>query len=229
VRNVLILVVAAGSLFTSTARPATAGSPGSSSDSVWTAESAVLRAPAAGADTAAEVAPSITGGAPSPAALGILRERVDRHEVRVFVGPNAYDARRVRFDAAGLSFAPGDLRGVPAWDNGGPHGDGTRPAPLASPVTWDRIDRMSLRKPCGLRGALIGAVVGAAVYAAIVGYTAIVESASISDEDLGFGVVLLLPLVPISAGLGAVVGTMHTRSELVWQRGGNPLHGERHE
>ena len=227
-RNVRVLAIAAALLLACAAGTASAGSPVPAPDSAWTADTALLRAPAAATDTAANSAPSVSDGAPSPAEIVTVRERVNypitvRGRVnypitiiRVFLGRDAYDVRGARFDSRGVAFAPGNLRGVPAWDNGGSNGDGTRPAPLASPIGWDRIERITMRKPCGARGALVGAVAGAVAYTAICGW------ARQSNGEVGMEGLVLLPLVPLGALLGSALGAFRWRSEPVWQRETDP-------
>ena len=185
-------------------RPALAGSPVPPADFAGATDASSLQALTA--------APPAAPRTPSPVEIATLSERVDRHVARVHLGESAYDIRGARFESGGVAFTPGDLRGVAAWDNGGPNGDDTRPAPLASPIGWDHIDRIQVRKPCGLRGALVGAVVGAAAYTAILGW------ASHNGDEVGFGALVLLPLVPLGAGLGSAVGASVQRSEPVWQR-----------
>lgn len=226
VRSVKILAIAAGLLLACAAGPASADSPVPAPDSVWTADTALLRTPAAATDTAANPAPSVSDGAPSPAEIATMRERVNypitvrgrvKHPItiiRVFLGRDAYDVRGARFDSRGVAFAPGNLRGVPAWDNGGSNGDGTRPAPLASPIGWDRIERITMRKPCGARGALVGAVAGGVAYAAICGWV------RQSNGEVGMEGLVLLPLAPLGALLGSAFGAFRWRSEPVWRRAG---------
>ena len=185
-------------------RPASAGSPVPTGDAGGATDASSLQAPAA--------APPAAPRTPSPAEIATVRERVAHHDARIHLGGNAYDIRGAGFESGGVTFTPGDLHGVPAGDNGGPDDDFTQPAPLASPIGWDRIDRIQVRKPCGLRGALAGAVVGAAAY------TAILSWASHNGKEVGFGALVLLPLVPLGAGLGSAVGASAQRSEPVWQR-----------
>jgi hypothetical protein len=198
-------------------RPALADSPVSAPDSAWTAGSALLRAPAAAVDTVANLAPSVSDGAPSPAEIVTMRERVDHPVVRLFIGQDAYDVRRARFDSGGVAFASGNLRGVPAWENGGPNGDHTRPAPLASPIGWDRIDRITMRKPWALRGAVQGGLIGAAVFFAVLKLGSHFAVDDYVNESAG---ILLIALPPIAALTGGAIGASRWRSQSVWQRAG---------
>ena len=203
-RSVKVLAIAAWVLLACTARPARADSLVPALDSAVVADTSSLRPPAA----AAPVAPRT----PSPAEIATLSERVDHHVARIHLGRDAWDIRGARFEPGGVTFSPGDLQGVAAGDNGGRDDDFTQPAPLASPVGWDRIDRIEVRKPCGTGGALVGAVVGAAFYTAIIGL------AGVGGAEVGFGAVVLLPLVPLGAVIGSAIGASVQRSESVWPR-----------
>jgi hypothetical protein len=185
-------------------RPGLAESPVPAADSTRATDASSLQTEA--------TAPPAAPRTPSPAEIATIRERVARHDARLHLGGNAYDIRGAFFESDGVAFTPRDLRGVTARDNGGPYDDFTQPEPLASPIAWDRIDRIQVWKPCGLRGALVGAAVGAAAY------TVIVSQASRYGDEVGFGAVLLLPLVPIGAVLGSAVGAFQQRTESVWQR-----------
>jgi hypothetical protein len=214
VRNVRVLAIAAALLLACAAGPACAGSPVAAPDSAWTTDTALLRAPAAATDTAAIPAASVSDGAPSPAEIVTVRERVNHPVVRVFRGQDAYDVRGARFDSRGVAFVPANLRGVPAWDNGGPYGDYTRPARLASPIGWDRIDRITMRKPCALRGAVVGGLVSTAAAVAIFG-----RATRYGEGELGTLVSVLV--LPALGGLvGGAIGAFRWRSEPVWQRAG---------
>ena len=170
---------------------------------------------AATAGTVAIAAPPLAG-APPPAEIATLRERVDHHQVRVHLGPSAYDIRGARFDAAGVGFAPTDLRCVPGWDSGARGDDSFAvPAALASPIGWDRIDRIEVRKPCGTRGALVGGLVGTALYGTMV------MLAPQSGGEVGMAALFGLVLVPLGALLGAGIGAGGRRGESVWERPGS--------
>jgi hypothetical protein len=166
-------------------------------------------------DAAADTARSADDGSASPAGIPTLRGRADHNPLRVFLGQDAYASRGAALDSTGVAFAPGDLRGVPARDNGGTNGDYTRPAPLASPIGWDRIDRIDVRKSCGLRGALVGGLIGAAAFGGIVGL------ASRNGGEIGLGFLLLIWLPPAGAVLGGAAGSTQRRSETVWERAKN--------
>jgi hypothetical protein len=193
-------------------RPAMADSPLHAPDSAVVADTASLQAPVAAADAAADTAVSVTEWAPPPAEIAAVRERVDHPVVRLFVGPDAYDVRGARFDSAGVSFDSGNLRGVPAWDNDGLNGDDTRPAALGSPIGWERIERITMRKPCALRGALVGGLICTAAAAGILGWAAQVDMA-----DKGNPVAVLV-LPALGGVVGGAVGAFRWRSEPVWQR-----------
>ena len=214
-RSVKVLVVAAGLLLVGATRPALAGS--SDPDSAGAADTSSLLAPAAAADTAANPAPLVTDRSPSPAEIATLRERVNHPVVRLFIGQDAYDVRGARFDSRGVAFAPANLRGVPAWENGGPNGDHTRPAPLASPIGWDRIDRITMRKPWALRGAVKGGLIGTAIFFAVLNLGSHFRLSDYGSESAG---ILLVALPPIAALTGGAMGAVRWRSESVWQRAG---------
>src|SRR5512143_2916217 len=106
------------------------------------------------AGSAAGAASPVTDVAPSPAEIVALRMRVGDHTARVRLGEYAYDIRGARFEPAGVAFDPGRLY---VASGGAYYERGPRPS---SPIAWDRIDRITVRKPCGTRGAVVGAVVG---------------------------------------------------------------------
>lgn len=188
-------------------RPGLAESPVPAGDAAGAADASSLRTPAA--------APPAAPRTPSPAEIATLSERVDHHVARIHLGGNAYEIRGARFESGGFAFSAGDLRGVPAWDNGGPNDDFTQPAPLASPISWDRIDKIEVRKPCGTRGALAGGLIGTAASAAILGV------AGYSDYDLELGVIGLFVLPPLGVVIGSAIGAAGRRSEVVWPRDGD--------
>lgn len=167
------------------------------------------------ADTVAMATRPAGAAAPTPAEIGVLRERLGRHVARVRVGAESYDVRDARFDAGGLTFAPGDARPLDRWESRGRTGVLVTPGPLSSPVGWDRIEGVTVRKPCGWRGALVGGVVGAAAYGTIV---ALVDD----SNSEGMEVLVLLPLPAVTALLGAGLGSLVHRSEPGWVRGGGP-------
>ena len=188
-------------------RPASAGSPVPTGEAAVATDTPSLQ-PAAAASPAA---PRI----PSPAEIATLSERVDHHVARIHLVESAYDIRGARFESGGVAFAPGELRAVPAGDNGKPDDDSTQLAPLASPISWDRIGRIAVRKPCGTRGALAGGLVFTAAGAAIFGL------AYHSDPELGPGILGVFALPPLGAVIGGAIGAVGRRSEVVWPREGD--------
>lgn len=166
------------------------------------------------ADSAAKTTPTLAEAAPSAAEIATLRSRVGDGVARVRIGADAYDIRAARFTAEGVAFGRGDLRGVPGWDRGMSNGDDTRSAPLASPIGWDRIDRITVRKPCGLRGAVVGGLLGTAACGAVFAL------AARNGDDMGMGALAVLALPPMGAFLGGAVGMLQRRSAPGWQRAG---------
>jgi hypothetical protein len=216
VRSVKVLAIAVGLLLACAGRPAPAGSVAPEADPAPAADTSLRRAPAAVAGTTANADPSGTDAAPPPAEIAALRERVDKQSVRVFLSQDAYDIHGAGFDSRGVAFAPGDLRGVPAWDNGGSNSDFTRPAPLPSPIGWARIDRIETREPAALRGALRGALVGGLIGTAAC--AALFAWANQSNEELGPGVLALFALPPLGALVVGTIGAFGQHSVAVWQR-----------
>lgn len=157
---------------------------------------------------AVPTAPAATDGSPTPAEIAALRDRVDHHVARVRVGQDLYDIRGARFDDVGVAFDSHRLRPRRAVAYYEP-----RPPLPPSPIAWDRIDRITVRKPCGLRGAIAGGVVGTAALAGIVTWW---EASNVEPGPAFF--VLALP--PVGATLGGAIGALTLRSESGWQRTG---------
>ena len=169
--------------------------------------------PLAAPDEAAADSTAIRPAAPTPSELVGLRQSVGRFDLRVWSGFDAWDVRRPRLDSTGVAFEPGDLRGVPAWDRGGPNGDYSRPDPLVSPVAWGHIDSLQVRKPGAARGGGMGLALG---LLAAVGFAKLVDSDS--SEGLGMGWLFIVPLVVGSLVLGTALGSGQRSSETVWAR-----------
>ena len=209
--DTILLALALASPSPHGAARAAAPTPATAGDSTASPARSVAVATVAAAESAA--AP--TGGPPSPAEIAILRGRMDHHVARVQLRLDAYDIRGATFDAGGVSFGPGAARGVPRWEREGRSGTLALPGPLASPVGWDRIDFVIVRKPCGTRGALVGGVAGAAAYATI-----LAVFAEFNSSESGMGALVLLPLPAVGALVGAGFGSLVVRSEPGWERAG---------
>lgn len=194
-----IAVLLALCLLAGVARPALAGPP--APDSATAADTSSTTT----VEGHLRATQSLTEATPSSRSLDLLRTRVGRRVVRVSAGHDDYEFSRARFERSGVVFSTAGSEGLPRWAAEGE-------AQASSPIAWDRIDRIQAWKPCGLRGALIGGLVGAAAY------TVILSQARADGDEVGFGAILLLPLVPLAAVLGSAVGAFQQRLEPVWQR-----------
>jgi len=161
------------------------------------------------ADTAATTAPPGADGSPTPAEIAVLRQRVERHVVRVRLGQDLYDIHGARFDTVGIAFDSRGLRACRAFADYEP-----RPPLPSSPIAWDRIDRITVQKPCGTRGAVVGAVVGLGGMVALGIY-----ANTVSHGEPGPGILIIYAVPPIGAVTGSAIGAFITRSEPGWQRG----------
>ena len=155
---------------------------------------------------------------PSREQMEAIRKRVGRHGIWLVSDGVHFEARHPRFDDAGVSFAPNDLH-LPYWqDTTGTRRTGRsdwRGMP-ESPIGWDRIDEIAVRKPNRTRGAIVGGLLGLALGATVVGL------ALSNDRHIELGM-LVLPFIPpagaLAGGLaGGLVGAPLRRSEIVWRR-----------
>jgi len=154
-----------------------------------------------------------TDGSPTPAEIAALRDRVDHHVARVRLGRDLYDIRGARFDSVGVAFDSHRLRprsAVAYYEQ--------RPPRPSSPIAWDRIDRITVRKPCGLRGAIAGGVMGTAVL------TGVAVWWNVSNVEPG-PAFFVFAFPPVGATIGGAIGALTWRSEPGWQRGGGTRAG----
>lgn len=136
--------------------------------------------------------------------LAILRHDVRLREVRMSVAEEAYVIQGALFDSAGVAFAPDAIEGVGRWEAG----DKLAPAPLPSPVTWERITSLERRDSGWRRGALIGArVVPVAVYVSV-----------FQDDFEGWAPMFALLSAPLGALGGGIVGALGSVWVPVWRR-----------
>lgn len=87
--------------------------------------------------------------------------------------------------------------------------------PLASPVSWDLIDRIDVRRPRGTRGAVAAGVIG------IASDTASFRMACHSDPELGPCILGVLALPSLGVVIGAAIGAVMRRCEVVGRRKGD--------
>lgn len=207
-RIVKVLVVAAGLLLAGIARPALAGSRVAGSSGA--ADTTSLPVPAAVADTAASEAPAATDEAPSPAQLATLRERVDRHGVRVFLGKDAYDIRGARFDSWGIAFAPAACRASPP---------GTTAAPTATTRDPGRSPRRSAgaASTASKRGSPVLCM--ARSWGGLMGTVACAALIVRANDELG-PASFTLALPPIAALFGGAIGATRWDSAPAWNHTG---------
>jgi hypothetical protein len=138
---------------------------------------------------------------PSENSLAKLRRQIDDRSVRVWMGEQRYQMRRVQLSSAGVAFdsanvlsaRPGDVQGQP---------------PL-SPIAWQQVDRIESCHPHGLLGAVLGAFAGLILAG---------EFASNAGSDPGPGIVVVLFIPPATAILGGLVGHSIQTWEAVWSR-----------
>ena len=161
--------------------------------------------------------------APTNDDLHELAWRCGDRRVRAWLGRDGYDIRHPGFGADGVSFGSSNERGVPAREGGAARGDVTVPPPVASPIAWDRIDRIEVRYPSGLRGALIGAVALPSLWmisiAAGGDWNEFIDSGS--DGEMARFIVLEVGAVT-GAVIGAGFGVLVPHTERVWPRPGAP-------
>jgi hypothetical protein len=98
-----------------------------------------------------------------PVTLGGLHGMIGGKTVRVRLGEDAFVIQNARPEPSGLAFTPGDLSGVPAPLPGAEYYMVRWPVRPASPIGWDRIDRIEVRRPSAVRGAAIGLAVTSAL------------------------------------------------------------------
>jgi len=193
-RHVASWVASATLLLALSASQLVAGAQVPASDAAVPAD-----APATGAPAPAVAAP--------PVPLVALREDVGRHLVRLEVGQDRYELRRARLEPAGIAFDPGDLRGLPSRPAGGGYWQ-EKPAPaLASPIGWDRVQRIQTQHSNLLRGAVVGSLLA-------VGMVAAIEETN-PDDTVGFFYAGAVPALVLG---GAAIGVLTHHWKQVWRR-----------
>jgi hypothetical protein len=155
--------------------------------------------------------------APPPRPLEKLRADMGHHPVRLQIGQDRYEIRHVRLESAGVAFDPRDLLALPSRATGGPYYAEKRGSPLASPIGWDRIDRIETRQPSALRGAIWGMValpvVALGVVAAIGDWDNFTYDADGLYEPVIIGGGAVIGML-VGTGIGAFVH----HSKRVWRR-----------
>jgi len=181
-----------------------------------TAFPGVARAQRASRDSAA-VDTSTTPAAP-PLPVDLLRRELGSGAMRVRLGDHLFVLRHASLGADGVSFEPGDLGGRATPVPGAPYWMEKRPAAPASPIPWDRIDRVECRKSSAVRGALAGMVLLPA--ALVVQLAATDQLDELSQGDMaGFGqAVVFGGGATVGAAVGALVGSFLPHWERVWSR-----------
>lgn len=140
-----------------------------------------------------------------PGRMTRLRADVGSGAVRLRIGSDMCTLESARFDSRGVSFAPGVEEDLPR----GTHAETRSPARLTSPVGWERIRSVDVKRSSTWRGAFAGGVLAPmAVY---------VLSAS-GPRDFTAG--LYMPAVVLTGALaGGLVGALIPRWERVWTSG----------
>ncbi len=154
-------------------------------------------------EAAAQTLEATRSTVPSAATMRQLRREVVHRPVRFQVAGERFDVMPARFDSTGVVFEDGAVSPVSRWK----HGEKLPPEPPASPVPWERIERVDVRRSAALQGAVIGAIVlPLATYAL-----------NAHDDPEGWGQAYAIAAIPAGALLGAFFGGMtHTWSP-VWR------------
>jgi hypothetical protein len=131
------------------------------------------------------------------------RRIFERRTVRVHLGEDAFRIHDAMPGPDGLAFAPGAVLSEPAAVPDTDYWMVRWPAHPASPISWDRIDRIDVRRPSGKRGAVVGCVVGFA----FAGSVMLLNKDDLERNGWVQDSVLLLSLAfGVSGGTGAILG-----------------------
>jgi hypothetical protein len=130
-----------------------------------------------------------------------LRRQIDDRPVRVWMGEQHYQMRRVQLSSAGLAFDSTNQSSAGPADR--------HDQPPLSPIAWQQVDRIESCHPHGLLGAVLGAFAGLILAG---------EFASNAGSDPGPGIVVVLFIPPATAIVGGLVGHSIQTWETVWSR-----------
>ncbi len=175
------------------------------------------RAQEAARDSASAVEVSTTP-APPPLPLDVLRHGLGDGAARLRIGDHLFTVRHASLGPDGLGFEPGDLSGRATPVPGAPYWMEKRPAAPASPIPWERIDRIECRKSSAMRGALVGMLLLPA--ALVVQLAATDQLDQLSEGDMaGFAqVVVFGGGATVGVAVGALVGSFAHHWKPVWSR-----------